>query len=600
MAIKWEQLGQSAFDEAVEVLITRRFKNTGTVTVVDGRGGDGGIDILYVGHDNHRRILQLKYFPEGFSAGWASTRRPQIRKSFTAALQHQPDEWTLVVPRLLTPHEREFVENLNDGNTPPTISIIGRNDLDDWLAEDSDLDTYLQRNPTTALQQMARDFNMEKAAILNGWSDVAERVRNLGRVVDGVDPDWTIDFARIGDTQALTIRPQHPRAAERNPLGITIQTSALEEVESAHIERALGYGTSSPIVVPGEAVESITITGPTFLAGPWPPGEVHIEPASHTPSIGKSIEFRIWDGDTVAASYEGTITHAGRGGFGGTIDASFFDGRLVANIHLPHNPDISELPDRAAAKPGIGLHVEYGPDDPRLVADVLEAARLIRLSSRLEVHVDGQHAATVGAFPPPTEEDFGDNLAIEQYAEDLAVVQRHCKQYFGIPRFIQPGERVAMRVARLLVDGHIVTSPKAQLYAVELTGKDSPELRAKLREPRPIAWRSPVPYTVTVGERTLNIGEVYAIHPAAVVDNLREVIGALDAGTGDGIRVDYRPGDDPFFHLVRAEGPSLNAAGKQIAFWSLHGIAQPGLPGALARIQGGTEGVAPPSTDASK
>jgi hypothetical protein len=586
MAIKWEQLGQPTFDETVEVLITRRFKNTGTVTVPDGRGGDGGIDILYVGHDGHRRIFQLKYFPEGFSSGWARTRRPQIRNSFKTALQHEPDEWTLVVPGLVTDHEREFVEGLNAGSTPPTISILGRNDLNDWLADDPNLDTSLQRNPTTTLQELARDFNLEKAALLGGWKDVAERVRNLGTVVDGVDPDWTVDFARIGDTQILAVRPQHPLAAERNPVGIAVETNELPESVSAHIERVLGYGMSTPIVIPGDAVESITMTGPKFLAGPWPPGEVQIELPTHAPAIGKPIEFRLWDANGVAASYEGTITYAGSGGFGGTIDASFFDGRLIVNIHLPHDPDLSKLPDRAAAKPGVSLRVEYGPDAPRLVADVLEAARLIRVSSRLEIHIDGQHAATVSGFPPPTDEDFGNNLAIEQYADDLAIVQRHCKQHFGIPQFIQPGERVAMRVARLLVDGHIVASPKAQLYAVEFTGEDSPELRTKLQQPRPIAWKSPIPYTVTAGDRTLTIGEVYAIHPAAVVDNLEEVTAALDAGTSDGIRVNYRPGDDPFFHLVCAGGPSPELTGKQIAFWTLHGVTQPGVPGALAQIPG--------------
>lgn len=589
MAIKWDQLGQTTFDEMVEVLITRRFKNTGTVTVPDGRGGDGGIDILHVGHDGYRRIFQLKYFPGGFSAGWARSRRPQIRDSFKTALQHEPDEWTLVVPGLLTDHERKFVENLNAGSTPPTISIVGRNCLDDWLADDPNLDTSLQRNPTTALQEMARDFNREKAAILNGWGDVAERVHNLGTVVDGVDPDWTVDFSRMGDTQTLAVRPQHPLAAERSPIGITVQTNALPESASAHLERVLGYGMSTPVVIPGDAVESITMTGPTFLAGPWPPGEVQIEPPSHTAAIGKPIEFRLWDTNSIAASYEGTITHAGSGGFGGTIDASFFDARLSVNVHLPYDSDLSKLPDRAAAKPGFSLRVEYGPDDPRLVADVLQAARLIRVSSRLEIHIDGEHAATVSGFPPPTGENFGNSLAVEQYADDLAVVQRHCKQHFGIPQFIQPGERVAMRVARLLVDGYIVASPKAQLYAVEFTGEDSPGLRTKLQQPCPIAWKSPNPYTVTAGERTLTIGEVYAIHPAAVVDNLQEVTAALDAGTSDGIRVNYRPGDDPFFHLVRAEGPSPDLTGKQIAFWTLHGVTQPGLPGALAQMPGRNE-----------
>ena len=37
-------------------------------------------------------------------------------------------------------------------------------------------------------------------------------------------------------------------------------------------------------------------------------------------------------------------------------------------------------------------------------------------------------------------------------AHDLDVVQRHTRQFFDIPQFMQPGDRVKLRVARLLVE----------------------------------------------------------------------------------------------------------------------------------------------------
>ncbi|WP_071289338.1 restriction endonuclease [Mycolicibacterium llatzerense] len=587
MSIKWEHLEQPEFDRIVGALFARRFKDTGTVTVVDGRGGDDGVDIQLDTHDGHRRIFQLKYFPQGFSSGWGKTRRPQIRKSYKAALEHKPDEWTLVIPRDLTTPEREFVESLNGGTEPPAITIVGRNELVDWLADDPSLDTSLQRGPETALREMATTYNMESAALQGGWNDVAQRVRNLGDVVDSVDPDWTIDFARVGGTDQLTVRPQHPLAAERNPIGVKIQTRPLDEIDAAlreHIERTLGYGSSTPVVIPGEAVESVTVTGPEFLAGNWPAGEVHLGPFPYSPSIGKRIDLRIRNDGEVVASYEGIVTHAGSGEIGGTIDASFFDGRLTMAMRMPHDPDLTQLHADKAHQPGVDLTVAYGPDAPQLVADVLFAARSIRSSSQLEIHVEGEHAATLGGFPPITIDDYAqDLLSIEQYAEDLAIVQRHCKQHFGIPQYIQPGERVAMRVARLLVEGHVVASPKARIFTVALGGDDSPDLRAALSTPRPIGWQSPNPHTVTAGDRTLTIGHVHVVHPRAVVDNLTEVIAALDAGNGKGFHVDYRPERDPFFHLVLATGAApLDLRGKQIARWSLHGITQPGLPGDLA------------------
>jgi hypothetical protein len=122
--------------------------------------------------------------PEGFSGGWGDSRRPQITKSFKKALEHSPDEWTLVVPRVLTASEDKFVKGLNGGQEPPTISVVARDELDSWVADNPGLDEYLQRDPNTNLERMARVYNQERAPLLAGMSDVATRVRDLGSVID--------------------------------------------------------------------------------------------------------------------------------------------------------------------------------------------------------------------------------------------------------------------------------------------------------------------------------------------------------------------------------------------------------------------------------
>lgn len=77
---------------------------------IDGRGGDGGIDIdvRVEGTGQLTEILQLKWFPEGFSKLF-SPRKEQIKKSFERAMAHNPDVWTLVVPANLTTNERKSV-----------------------------------------------------------------------------------------------------------------------------------------------------------------------------------------------------------------------------------------------------------------------------------------------------------------------------------------------------------------------------------------------------------------------------------------------------------------------------------------------------------
>ena len=87
---------------------------------------------------------------------------PTDHEVLQKALEHSPDEWTLVVPRVLTASEDKFVKGLNGGQEPPTISVVARDELDSWLADDPSLDEYLQRDPNTSLERMARVYNQER------------------------------------------------------------------------------------------------------------------------------------------------------------------------------------------------------------------------------------------------------------------------------------------------------------------------------------------------------------------------------------------------------------------------------------------------------
>lgn len=108
LAIEWDCIGQPAFDRLVEALLHRMFDDSGQVVVVNGRGGDGGIDVQVTG-DAGLRIFQLKYHPDGFP-GSLKGRRTAIKKSFRRTMAHRPVEWTLVVPCTLTVSERAFVD----------------------------------------------------------------------------------------------------------------------------------------------------------------------------------------------------------------------------------------------------------------------------------------------------------------------------------------------------------------------------------------------------------------------------------------------------------------------------------------------------------
>ena len=77
----------------------------------------------------------------------------------------------------------------------------------------------------------------------------------------------------------------------------------------------------------------------------------------------------------------------------------------------------------------------------------------------------------MGWLTPITLAEYDEELLIvEQLADDLDAVQRHCGAHFNMPEAVTPAERVDLRVARILIEGGIVASPKAPRFTFPLTG----------------------------------------------------------------------------------------------------------------------------------
>ncbi|MCX4506619.1 hypothetical protein OOK53_29485 [Streptomyces anulatus] len=136
MAVEWDRAGQPGFDKIVEVRVHRMYDASARVEVVNGRGGDKGIDIKVL-HGSRVRIFQLKYYLDGFPTTAHKGRRKSIKQSFTRALQHQPWEWILVVPCTLSMAERKFGTSLAS-DQEVQVEVWNRANLDGLLATHAD------------------------------------------------------------------------------------------------------------------------------------------------------------------------------------------------------------------------------------------------------------------------------------------------------------------------------------------------------------------------------------------------------------------------------------------------------------------------------
>lgn len=100
--------------ENFELLIGQILLQELNAIPIDGRGGDGGIDVLYVRKDGSLVIFEVKYFLNNLTA----SQKRQIKLSFQQALQHDKlSRWVLCIPRNQTPAEKKWFDNLKMNST---------------------------------------------------------------------------------------------------------------------------------------------------------------------------------------------------------------------------------------------------------------------------------------------------------------------------------------------------------------------------------------------------------------------------------------------------------------------------------------------------
>ncbi|MET8541206.1 hypothetical protein ABZW03_11205 [Kitasatospora sp. NPDC004799] len=177
------------------------------------------------------------------------------------------------------------------------------------------------------------------------------------------------------------------------------------------------------------------------------------------------------------------------------------------------------------------------------------------------VSVDG---AIVGAGDLPPSQDDAERARLADlllYVSDLDAVQQHCRRFFAVPFDVSAGQRIALRAARLLIDGACVVSPFTSTLTMTLNGSDSPALREVLAG-QPGAMLVTLPnYELRLGNRLLEIGPVNVYHPSVVAEDGAAAIAALDRGSGhaENMKVVVRPLDGEHFRLYRPDSPNPHA-----------------------------------------
>lgn len=523
--INWRNISENDFNETVEALIVRDRTEGGLVAqAIDGRGGDGGIDIdVKVAKTGQLiEILQLKWFPDGFS-GVRVKRREQIKESFKSAMVHQPAVWTLVVPANLTIPERQSVYALKK-NHKVRIRLIGSAELNNLLAKYPKVHDW-------ALRDAARDLlsivGREKAT-LSKPGDLAAEVKNLADRSDAISPYWGFNFSSRDGVTSEQLYAKRGDAMEREPLSLSLETEFGPEDDELRreFEDSLDYGVTKRLILPSHVVSSFTKEGPEWFAGEVGPGELHILPPQDN---SRDIRIDATSFDADGKRLAAVSARKGRfvaGSLGGTLEFST-PGGLSLRWRLPKTSGEGSV------------QVDFEPEGHSAldVRKALGFVSTLHLAAKFLVAIDGQVSELV--LSGHSSSPVGDP-EITELVEDLAVIEVKTGVTFAFPTFLPPAlDRVWARIIRRILEGGYVALPNTDGFNVTLQGSGGETIERVLLEGGAIVISSEEWALEFLGE-TVFVGHVAMYHSNVRADSGAEHVEALRAGNGAGRRVSFR------------------------------------------------------------
>lgn len=540
--VSWKTIEENDFNRLVESLITRLYHHppNSNVIVLDGRGGDGGIDIAVYTNGELEKIFQLKYFPEGFSGGFRSTRGKQIRKSFTTAwTNHAPPQWILVYPANPTKGELKFAADLGIGKDVE-ISIMGIAQLDAELARHQDLQATATRVPLLEALKLAAQ---EKAA-LESPNDLSQRVADLHSLSSGRSAYWDIDFYATSQGITEILRAKHPRAAELEPLSLTFSVKKNAFGLTEDMQRVLDYGTVKDISIPGEFIEDFQMHGPDWFGRRGTVARVElIAPEPLLPEQRVPVTFELLDEQGFSmAKHEGSIHALGKGEKGISFKANFYE---VVTLD-------AQIPSENITPGQFNLSIKFAHAHISMASKAIKFLRDISSGTSIQMSFDGRKImkALTAAEESDNENDtLLPSRDIQLLVKDLEVLENKLGTAFRMPADISHRERVMIRIARLLAEGRATFFPPQTSLPITLTGTQTDELN-KLMTSGGSIFTTHHAFPLEIQDSKFNFGTMALYHPNVIVREAQSVSEAFAASSAVGIKAHLDPQTEQLFQVV--------------------------------------------------
>ncbi|MEV7799229.1 hypothetical protein AB0O14_09085 [Microbacterium foliorum] len=561
--IVWPKVDEDTFNDLVESLLVREFTRDGMIAMaVDGRGGDGGIDVDVRARrtDQLVHVFQLKYFPEGFSGGHVN-RRSQIRGSLLEALKLTPPPpvWTLVVPRKVTVKERQAVRKMRKGH-PVRIEFMTPPELDSLLAKHPDIE---KRFTTDREVEILRVFNRKEAALVKA-GDLRSEISRMSDRLHGRSEYWGTAFS-VG-TDGIPVEsffPKRADAGEREPLGmnLTLGFSPDDDDLKRQFETAMKFGPIEPIELPARVIRSFEKVGPEWFSETLEGIALQLGPAGadHVP-LPVRVDVRDESG-RVRVALRGTTTALATG-YGGTTVVVRLEGGITQRWILPSS---------AKESGSVTFETNFTGSSAR------EIRRALRFLERSDgegifgLSVDGENPILL-TFDPSREPEHDPRFVA--FIDDLCFLEDHFELSLHLPDQTDKSDLLWARIMRRLLEGYATAHPYNQTFGATLNGTHDPGLDSLLADGQAAVIQESSFALELFGE-TLEIDRVAYYCHHVLVDEAAAVQDALSKGTAAGMKLSLRPADGLPWVIYAPE--LLEAAGRRTVItqpWDLEGVSE--------------------------
>lgn len=417
-----------------------------------------------------------------------------------------------------------------------------------------DIPAYYTRDRLVHVLELAK---ADDAAITKPLTDLPTKIHSLAERVDAMTgPHWGIDFGRQGDGFVWSLRAKHPQAHEACPISMTAMVDA--STLTADAADRIRFGRDREVEI---HPVRIIFKGPEWLRLDEEGMALVLGAPATTAAAGRPLEFRFADGSV----HSTTITFGGRGIAGISIDAAIGRGCKIQIL----------APDSDDEEGRLDFTINFAGIEPHEVVRACQLRFALTDSEESELYVDGHRLARM-RWNASLGDDEREDLQYQlELAEDLAVLQRHARQYFPVPTTVTGVERAQYRATRLLLDGYRTTVPLFSSFTATLTGGDVVAVRKWLESKAGAICVESDWALFEIACRTYRFEPLTWFHPHVEILNGEEALAAVDEGTAAGFKVKMlAAGGQCFTAFMRGRRGSDEQ--NELRLWNVPGIHEPG------------------------